>query len=82
MDEHITYIYENLDEENDKRSRFLENIYKLNLVAATKSVREIFKTKEHAAYFFKPDMVLIKDNVQMIETFEGQTDVDISKAVM
>jgi hypothetical protein len=72
LDEHVAYIYENLDD-NDKKCRFVENIYKLNLVSATKSVREIFKTKEHAAYFSKPDLVFIKDNVQLIENFEGQT---------
>ena len=77
----MNYSYENLGTDCDKKCAYVSNIYRLNLLQSTKTIRQIFKTREHKIYFSKPDLFAVKSSIDVIERFEGYNEGSINKVV-
>jgi hypothetical protein len=75
----MNYSYDTIVNDNDKKCSFLERLYKLNLSNTDKSVREIFKSKEHKIYFCRPELLSLRATITHIEQFEGENEAVVPK---
>jgi hypothetical protein len=80
LEDYMNYSYDNIANDIDKKCRFLAGLYNLTLSGSARSVREIFKSKEHKIYFCRPELSSVKASIAAIERFEGDSDVDLCKA--
>ena len=76
----MNYSYDNISNDIDKKTHFLNNVYKLKLARTTPSIRDIFKSKEYKIYFCRPELLSIRSNVAVIEKSEGESEPVIQNA--
>lgn len=79
LEDYMNYSYESLGTDCDKKCTYVNNIYGLRLLESTKTIKEIFKTREHKIYFSKPDLFSVKNSIDVIERFEGYNEGSINK---
>ena len=69
LEEYMNYSYDSIVNDIHKKTNFLQTIYKLTISDHSRSVREIFRSKEHKIYFCRPELSSLKNNIVQIEQF-------------